>query len=130
MIIPYFQMYRICFYNRLPIRLLERLIFELDAFSYSSKIVCILFRQSMSLKKRVASSAKLTVSVSWFPIWTPFTLVLEIMKLASTSAAMMYNNIESGHPWQTPRIRVKESDRRAFILFQIGCCYNRLLSYV
>ena len=38
------------------------------------------------------------------------------MKLTSTSAAKMYNSIESGHPWKTPRIKIKGSDRRPFIL--------------
>ena len=38
------------------------------------------------------------------------------MKLASTSAAIMYNSIENGHPWRSLCIRVKESDRRSFIL--------------
>ena len=38
------------------------------------------------------------------------------MKLASTSAVIMYNSIESGHFWRIPRIRVKGSDRRPFIL--------------
>ena len=38
------------------------------------------------------------------------------MKLASTSAALIYNTDESGHPWRTPCIRVEGSDRRPFIL--------------
>ena len=69
----------------------------------------------MSLKKIVVPSAKLTILISWFPIWTLFTLVSAIIKLESTSAAMMYSNIESGHPWRTPRIRAKGLERGPFI---------------
>ena len=43
-------------------------------------------------------------------------LLLALMKLASTSAAIMYKSIENRHPWQTSRVRVKGSDRRPFIL--------------
>ena len=37
------------------------------------------------------------------------------MKLTSTSA-IMDNSNESGHPWRTPHIRAKGSDRKPFIL--------------
>ena len=37
------------------------------------------------------------------------------MKLAITSAALIYNTNESGHPWRTPYIRVRWSDRGPFI---------------
>ena len=37
------------------------------------------------------------------------------MKLTSTSASLLYNNMESRHPWWT-RNRVEGSDRRPFIL--------------
>ena len=73
--------------------LFEKLIFELDAFSYNFKIVRILLRQLISPKKMVASSAKLTILISWFPICMPFVLVSTIMKLASTSVTIL--NMES-----------------------------------
>ena len=38
------------------------------------------------------------------------------MKLASTSAALIYDTNESGHPWRASCIRVKGSDRRPYIL--------------
>ena len=45
--------------------LFEKLIFELDASSYSFKITCILSKQVISLKKMVVSSAKFTILISW-----------------------------------------------------------------
>ena len=38
------------------------------------------------------------------------------MKLENTSAPVIYNNTENRHHWQTPRVRVKGSDSRPFIL--------------
>ena len=69
----------------------------------------------MSLKTMVVSPAKLTILISWLHISISFTLVSAIMKLASTSATMMYSNIEIGDPWQTTSISVSGSDRRPFI---------------
>ena len=80
------------------------------------KIPCILLRQVTSLKKMVVLSAKFTISISWSPICISLILLLALMKLASTSAAIMYKSIENRHPWQTSRVRVKGSDRRPFIL--------------
>ena len=96
--------------------LFEKFIFELDVSSYSFKITCILSRQVISLKKMVVLSAKFTILISWSPICIPLILLLALMKLASTSAAIMYKSIENRHPWQTSRVRVKGSDRRPFIL--------------
>ena len=95
--------------------LFEKFIFELDASSYSFKITCIPLRQVISLKKMVVSSAKFTILISWSPICIPLILLLPLMKLASTSAAIMYKSIENRHPWETSRVRVKGSDRRPFI---------------
>ena len=64
----------------------------------------------------VMSSAKFTNFISWSPIFTPLIHLSASVKLASTSAALICNTDESGHPWQTPCIRVKGSDRRPFIL--------------
>ena len=95
--------------------LFEKFIFELKAYSYSFKITCILLRQVISPKKMVMSSAKFTNLISWSPICTPLILSSASMELASTSAALIYNTDESGHPWRTPCIRVKGSNRRPFI---------------
>ena len=96
--------------------LFEKVIFQLDASSYSFKITCILLRQVISLKKIVKSSAKFTILIWWSPICIPLTLLLALMKLASTSAAIMHKSIENRHPWKTFHVRVKGSDRRPFIL--------------
>ena len=37
------------------------------------------------------------------------------MKLAISSAAIMYNSIKNKHSWQTFRVGVKESEMRPFI---------------
>ena len=63
-------------------------------------------------------SVKLTVLFSWPPICMPLILLLALMKLASTSAAIMYNSMEDRHPWQTPLVKLKGSDRKPFF-FQI-----------
>ena len=83
-------------------------------FSYSPKITCILIRQVMSLKKMVVLSVKFTILISWSPICIPLILLSALMRLASTSAAVLYNSMESRHPWRT-HIGVKRSDRRPFI---------------
>ena len=45
-----------------------------------------------------------------------FNPLLVLMKLASTSAAIMYKSIENRHPWQSSHVKVEGSDRRPFIL--------------
>ena len=85
-------------------------------YIYVSWITCILLSQVISLKKIVESSAKFTILISWSPICVPLILLLTLMKVASTSAAVMYKSIENRHPWQTSRVRVKGSDRKPFIL--------------
>ena len=62
------------------------------------------------------SSAKFTNLISWSPICTPLILLPASMKLASTLPALIYDTNESGHPWGTPCIRAKGSDRRPFFL--------------
>ena len=59
-------------------------------------------------------SAKFTILISWSPIYITLIVLLVSMKLASTSAKIIYYSI--GHPWRTPRISVKESDKMSFIL--------------
>ena len=74
-------------------------------------------RQVISLLNEVVVlSAKFTILISWSPICIPLIILSVLMKLTSTSITIMYNSMESRHPWQT-RIMVKGSDRRPFILF-------------
>ena len=96
--------------------LFEKFIFDLDASSYSFKITCILSRQLISFKKMVVSSAKFTFSISWSPIYISLIILLALIQLGSTSATIMYKSIENRHAWQTSCVRMKESDRRPFIL--------------
>ena len=84
-------------------------------FSYSLKITCILVRQGISLKRMVVLSVKFTIFISWSPICIPLVLLSALMRLASTSAAILYNNLNSWHHWRT-HIGVKGSNRRPFIL--------------
>ena len=63
----------------------------------------------------VVLSAKFTILISWSPIYIPFILLSALMKLTSTPAAILYNSMESRYQWWT-NVRVKESDRRPFIL--------------
>ena len=63
----------------------------------------------------VVLSVKFTILISWSPICIPLILLLALMRLASTSVAVLYNNLDSWHHWQT-HIGVKGSNRRPFIL--------------
>ena len=84
------------------------------SFSYSLKITCILLRQVISLKKMMVLSVKFTILISWSPICIPLILLSALMKLASTSVAILYNSWDSWHHWWT-HIGAKESDRRPCI---------------
>ena len=95
--------------------LFEKFVFELDESSYSFKNACILLRQVISLKRMVVSSAKCIILISWSPICIPLILLLALMKLTSTSVAIMYKSIENRYPWQTSCVKVNGSDRRPFI---------------
>ena len=94
-----------------------------SASSYSFKVTCILLRQVISYRKMVMLSAKLAILISWSAISIPLILLLALMKLASTSAAIMYNSMEKSHPKQTPQVRVKGSDRRPFIWIGYWCMH-------
>ena len=67
--------------------LLSQFIF---AFSYGFKITCILLRQVKSFKKMVALSGNFTILISGSPICIPLILLSALMRLASTSAAILY----------------------------------------
>ena len=60
-------------------------------------------------------SVKFTILISWSPICIPLILLSALMKLASTSATILCNSMESRHPCHT-NVSVKGSDRRPFIL--------------
>ena len=85
------------------------------SFSYSLKITCILLRQVISLKKMVVLSVKVTILIAWSPKSIPLILLLALMRLSCTSAAILYNSLDSWHHLQT-HIGIKGSDRRPFIL--------------
>ena len=77
----------------------KKFIFELDASSYIFKITWILFRQAISLKKMVVSSAKYIILIVRSPICIHL-IFLTIMKLARTSAVIMHKSIENVS-WKT-----------------------------
>ena len=85
------------------------------SFSYSVKITCILLIQVISLKKMVVLSVKFTILISWSPICIPLIHLSALMRLASTSAAKLYNRMHSRHIWRKHK-EVKGLDRRPFIL--------------
>ena len=88
---------RLSFYLSRKVRLtLSQFIF---AFPYSIKITWIMLRKVISHKKMVVLSAKFTILISWSPICIPLIILSVLMKLASTSIAIMYNSMESRHPW-------------------------------
>ena len=62
----------------------------------------------------VVLSVKFTILISWSPICIPLIILSVLMRLASTSAAILYNSLDSRHHWQT-HIGIKRSDRRSFI---------------
>ena len=100
--------------------LFEKFIFELEAF-YSFKITFILVKHLIPLKKNGGVISKIYCLILWFPICTPLILVSASVKMTGTSATITYKSgtsqYESGHPWRTPHIRLKGSDRRPFFEF-------------
>ena len=73
--------------------------------------------QVISLKKMVVLSAKFAIliyylMVSYLYSFNPFIGINETSKYL---APTIYNSTENRHPWQTPCVRVKGSDRRPFI---------------
>ena len=47
----------------------------------------------------VVLPVKFTILISWSPICIHLILLSTLMKLASTSATILYNSMESRHPW-------------------------------
>ena len=62
----------------------------------------------------VVLSVKFTILISWSPICIPLIILSVLMRLTSTSTAILYNSLDSRHHWQR-HIGVKRSDRRSFI---------------
>ena len=85
------------------------------SFSYSLKFTCILLRQVISITKMVVLSVKFTILISWSPICIPLILLSALMRLASTSATILYNSLDSWHIG-VEHTGVKGSDRRPFTL--------------
>ena len=83
----------------------EKFIFELDVSSYTFKITCLLSRQVISVT--ILLSPKFTILISWSHVCILLILLLALMKLASTSAAIIYKRLENKHPWQNCRVREK-----------------------
>ena len=77
--------------------LFENIMFELEA-SYSFKTTCILVWQVVSLKKNGVVIGKIYCLISWSPICTPLLLVSASLKMASTSATVIGNNVSMNTP--------------------------------
>ena len=60
------------------------------SFSYSLNIASILLRQVMSRKKMVVLSVKFVILISWPTVCIPLILLSALMRLTSTSAAILY----------------------------------------
>ena len=67
------------------------------SFSYSLKITFILLRQVISLPKMVVLLVKSNVLIWWSTICIPLILWYALMRLASTSATILYNSLDSWH---------------------------------
>ena len=109
-----------CMLHPITSDFLTSLFLSQKLFHRILKLILFLVRQLNSLKKMEAPSRKFTVLVSWFPICMPSILISASIKIASASAMVMHNNIESGQPWWNLWKMVKESDRKSFILFIDG----------
>ena len=77
--------------------LFEKFIFELEIISHNFKINSVLVRQLKFLKKSGVIS-KIYYFNSCYPICILLILVSASMKIATTSATIIHNNIESGQP--------------------------------
>ena len=93
-----------CFYMHQPIKPwpFEKVILW-PSLSLHFHMVLESLRQVISLKKMVVLSAKFTILISWSPICIPLILISTLMRLASTSAAILYYSMNSRRPWRTHR---------------------------
>ena len=74
------------------VRLFEKFIFELEAF-YSFKTSSSLVRQVISLKKSDGAIGKIDCIISWSHTFTSLVLKYASLKMANTSATIIYNNM-------------------------------------
>ena len=78
----------------------------------SSKHFFFLFefpvKRVIFVNKNGGVMSKIYCLISWFPISTPLILVSASLKMASVSVAVIYDSTESGHPWRTLHVSVKE----------------------
>ena len=72
--------------------LFEKFIFKLEV-SCSFKITCILVRQVIFAKKSGSVISKIYCLVSWSPICSHLILVSASIKMAGTSATVIYNSM-------------------------------------
>ena len=68
-------------------------LFEKNIFKIYLKNT--LLRQVISLKKIMVLSVKFSILISWSPICIPLILLSALMRLASTSATVLYSNLDS-----------------------------------
>ena len=94
------------------------------ASSDSFKIICLLLRWIISLRKMLLLLAKFSILISQSPICIPLMLLLVLMKLASTSATIMYHGMENRHPYQTTGVMLKGSGKKTFILILDWRCWR------
>ena len=71
--------------------LFVKFMFELEA-SYSFKITCILTKQVISFKKNGSVIRKIYL-ISWFPVFTLLIFASASVKMAGTSAAVIYSSM-------------------------------------
>ena len=97
----------------------EKFFFELEAF-YSFKITCILVRHLIYLENRnrycwwcYQQNLLFNLMVSYLYSFNPSISISENGRFLSHSNIYQYEN---GHPWRTPHIMVKGSDRKPFFL--------------
>ena len=84
----------------------EKIIFELEAFSYSFKMTLSLAKQLILPRKMVVSSAKFIILISWSPFCTPL-IPCHYQLNGRLLWPKQHSNMEDGHPYQA----VKRSER-------------------
>ena len=87
-------------------------------------------RYVISFKKNGGVINKIYCLILRFSIYASLLLVSAAVKMPSTSSAIVYNSIESRHPWQTHHIRVKRSNRKLFQIIETVCSNDLFLIVV
>ena len=94
----------------------ERQILEISSKHFFFFLFEFPVKRVIFVNKNGGVMSKIYCLISWFPISTPLILVSASLKMASVSVAVIYDSTESGHPWRTLHVSVKESGRRPFTL--------------